>query len=174
MKRRRIKPTDDDDEMFKVLNALKQDNLIIMQRLDILEEKLNEAPVSNTSAKTTQKGAFLALKIDWIPQILDQLSLIYDQVQHTDEEKWNKPLVSNVVAKTKSASVCWKLYYQAKFKTFLLKNKITLSDNQAEVITIDVDQPDVNTKWIKIKNNDKYKDIDFQRYYQSGTNIVEM
>ena len=65
--KRRIQPTDDDDEndimppkMFELLNTLKQDNLVIMRRLDILEEKLNKAPVSNTSAKTTQNGAFLS------------------------------------------------------------------------------------------------------------------
>ena len=73
--------------MHKLLNALKQDNLIIMQRLDTLEEKLNKDPVSNTSAKTTQKGAFLALKIDWIPQIMNLLSLIYAEVQTPDEDK---------------------------------------------------------------------------------------
>ena len=63
----------------------------------------------------------------------------------------NAPSTSNVVTKTKFA-ICWKLYYQAKFKTFLLKNKITLSDNQTEM----------NTKWIEVKTSDKNKDIDFQ------------
>ena len=67
----------------------------------------------------------------------------------------NAPSTSNVVTKTKFA-ICWKLYYQAKFKTFLLKNKITLSDNQTEM----------NTKWIEVKTSDENKDIDFQRYCQ--------
>ena len=71
------------------------------------------------------------------------------------------PLASNTIAKTKSISFCWKLYYQAKFKIFLLKNKITLSDSQAKVIIINNGQPDMNTKWIKAKNSDNYKDIDF-------------
>ena len=67
----------------------------------------------------------------------------------------NAPSTSNVATKTKFA-ICWKLYYQAKFKTFLLKNKITLSDNQTET----------NTKWIEVKTSDENKDIDFQRYCQ--------
>ena len=46
----------------------------------------------------------------------------------------------------KMASVYWKLYYQAMFKLFLSKNKITLSSNQTEVITIEVDQPYVEIK----------------------------
>ena len=74
---------------------------------------------------------------------------------------------------TTLASIFWTLYYQAKFKLFLLKNKITLSDIQAELITTDVDQPGVEIKWTKIKHNDKYKEIDFQRYSQLDTNIVD-
>ena len=62
------------------------------------------------------------------------------------------------------AAICWTKYYQAKFKLFLLKNKITLGDIRAEVITTGVDHPGVEIKWAKIKHSDTYTEIDFQRW----------
>ena len=70
-----------------------------------------------------------------------------------------------------SLSRLWKLYYQAKFKLFLLKKEI----NKGEIIVIDDIQPeliiisdseisDSGSDWKRIQNNDEYKDIDFDRY----------
>ena len=69
------------------LNALKEDNLVIVHRLNALESP-TEILTANTCAETTQKGAFLALKVDWVPKILKLLSLIYAEVQqNADEDK---------------------------------------------------------------------------------------
>ena len=59
---------------------------------------------------------------------------------------------------------CWKMYYQAKFQLFLLKSEITLTNDQTKVNTFEVDQPYMEIKWVKINNEEKYKEIDFQRY----------
>ena len=58
-----------------------------MHRLDIIEEKMNKAPVLNTLAKTDKKTAFQALKYDWVPAIMEKLSLIYTEVQNMVEDK---------------------------------------------------------------------------------------
>ena len=88
--KRRIE-RDDGDEMIKLLNMLKEDNTQIMRRLDLLEEAINQPTVStanvDTSAETSHKGAFLALKLDWIPKIMKLLSQIYAEVQSVEEDK---------------------------------------------------------------------------------------
>ena len=77
----------DDSDMVILLNTIKRDNVEIMKRLDIIEDKLSTDPVTNTSAETTYKGAYLALKNDWIPKIMRFLSLINEEVQTPDEDK---------------------------------------------------------------------------------------
>ena len=77
----------DDSDLVSLLNTIKRDNIEIMKRLDIIEEKLCTDPVVNTSAETTHKGAFLALKSDWVPKIMRFLSLIYEEVRTPDEDK---------------------------------------------------------------------------------------
>ena len=90
--KRRIQQTRGGNEMVMLLNtmkrdlnALKEDNILIMSRLNALESP--EIPTVITSAETSQKGAFLALKNDWVPKILNLLSLIYTEVQNTDGDK---------------------------------------------------------------------------------------
>ena len=86
-KRRQPTTTADDNDLMGLLNATKRDNAEIMRRLDIIEDKLSSEPVAGTSAETTYKGAFLALKCDWIPKIMKFLSLIYEEVRASDEDK---------------------------------------------------------------------------------------
>ena len=86
-KRRQPTATTDDSDLMSLLNTIKRDNAEIMKRLDIIEDKLSTDPVANTSAETTHKGAFLALKCDWVPKIMRFLSLIYEEVRTSDEDK---------------------------------------------------------------------------------------
>ena len=77
-----------DSDLLSLLTTIKRNNAEIMRRLDIIEDKLSTAdPIANTSAETTHKGAFLALKSDWIPKIMRFLSLIYEEVRTSDEDK---------------------------------------------------------------------------------------
>ena len=85
--KRRQQTSADDSDLVSLLKTIKRDNIEIMRRLDIIEEKLYTDPVANTSAATTHKGAFLALKSDWIPKIMKILSLIYEEVRTPDEDK---------------------------------------------------------------------------------------
>ena len=86
-KRRQLTAATDDSDLMSILNTIKRDNAEIMKRLDIIEDKLSTDPVANTSAETTHKGAFLALKCDWVPKIMKFLSLIYEKVRTSDEDK---------------------------------------------------------------------------------------
>ena len=84
----RSQTTKDGSDMLRLLNSIKRDNVEIKGRLEILEEKLSTAaPTADKAAETTHKGAFLAMKCDWVPKIMRYLSLIYEEVRTTDEEK---------------------------------------------------------------------------------------
>ena len=90
-------------KMLKLLNSLKEDNTIIKQRLNAIEgkndnhaiiiQRLNKieqkfkASVSNSIAKTDKRNAYQALKSDWIPTILTELSAIRGMVQEIIEDK---------------------------------------------------------------------------------------
>ena len=87
-----IQQSVDNSEVLTILNSLKkdistlrEDNIAIMRRLAILESP--DAPITSASAETAQKGAYLALKMDWVPRILKLLNLIYAEVQTPDDEK---------------------------------------------------------------------------------------
>ena len=78
--------------MLTILNTLKndickvkEDNITIMHRLAILEAP--NANIKGAPAETAHKGAYLSLKMDWVPAILRLLNLIYNEVQTPDEEK---------------------------------------------------------------------------------------
>ena len=73
------------NSLKKDISTLREDNIAIMRRLAILESP--DAPITSASAETAQKGAYLALKMDWVPQILKLLNLIYAEVQTPDDEK---------------------------------------------------------------------------------------
>lgn len=90
--KRRIYQTRDTGEICILLNTLKLDlnilkeeNATIIRRLTALEVP-TEPPIANTNAETSQKGAFLALKIDWMPKVLNMLALIYAEVQQNTDE----------------------------------------------------------------------------------------
>ena len=57
-----------------------------------------------------------------------------------------------------STSTNWELYYQAKFKLFLLKHKIVLNNDKKEVVVIEGDKQCIEIKWLKNGNADAYKD----------------
>ena len=56
----------------------------------------------------------------------------------------------------------WKLYYQAKFTLFLVKNKTLLKNKENEIIIIEDKEGYV--EWKKVEQHDGYEDIDFERY----------
>ena len=61
-----------------------------------------------------------------------------------------------------SLSGNWKLYYQAKFTLYLLKNKIVLNNEEREIIIIE--EKDEYVEWQKVEHGDGDEDIDFVRY----------
>ena len=63
-------------KLIKLITDLKRDHDVVMQRLDILEAKFNKPPVSNAVAKSSKKTVYKALECDWIPQIVDKVTLI--------------------------------------------------------------------------------------------------
>ena len=88
----RAQHSGEDGEMLAILNTLKndickvkEDNITIMNRLAILEAP--NATIKGAPAETAHTGAYLSLKMDWIPAILRLLNLIYNEVQTPDEEK---------------------------------------------------------------------------------------
>jgi len=84
----RSQTTKNDSDILRLLNIIKRDNIEIMRRLEIVEDKLSTAaPTADKAAETSHKGAFLAMKCDWVPKIMRYLSLIYEEVRTTDEEK---------------------------------------------------------------------------------------
>ena len=84
----RSQTTKNDSDILRLLNIIKRDNIEIMRRLEIVEDKLSTAaPTTDKAAETSHKGAFLAMKCDWVPKIMRYLSLIYEEVRTTDDEK---------------------------------------------------------------------------------------
>ena len=90
--KRRIHQTKDIGSICTLLHSiqhdfsvLREENASIIRRLNALETP-TEQPVANTNAETSQKGAFAALKVDWIPKILNMLALIYAEVQQSTDE----------------------------------------------------------------------------------------
>ena len=67
------------------LSVLREENASINRRLNALEAPM-EQPIANTNAETSQKGAFAALKVDWIPKVMNMLALIYAEVQQRTDE----------------------------------------------------------------------------------------
>ena len=54
-----------------------------MQRLGIIEEKLNKAaPIPETTAQTDKKTAFQTLKCNWMPMLMDKLCAIHTEIQN--------------------------------------------------------------------------------------------
>ena len=89
-----IQPFIQDSEMLNILNTLKadmcklkDDNITIMDRIAVLESPNQNVPTKGTPAATPHKGAYLSLKMIWIPEILRLLNLIYSEMQISEDEK---------------------------------------------------------------------------------------
>ena len=90
--KRRIHETKDASSIYTLLHSIQQDfnvlrevNASIIRRLNTLETP-TEQSVPNTNADTLQKGAFAALKVDWMPKVLNMLALIYAEVKQSTDE----------------------------------------------------------------------------------------
>ena len=90
--KRRIHETKDASSIYALLqsiqhdfNVLREVNTSIIRRLNTLETP-TEHSVPNTNAETLQKGAFTALKVDWMPKVLNMLALIYAEVKQSTDE----------------------------------------------------------------------------------------